>query len=233
MIKTNPADIITNLSQFGKYISANRSKIDNQIFADKFGKVERVYYKNHQRDIFCQEADELADKYTAEQELDFAGIIMSRLCWLNEFIPENLEYFASKSYNISKLRGDFIHMMARLNSLRKIYDGDKNRLFDYIQVLYKQEKCLKQITNHYEESVSSFRTVNRQTATKQSYERMLAHIQLEIAKLTKRKHPIDARNKILSAMQIFEREKNNSAINYAKKLLHDIDTDLQRKNFSN
>ena len=43
----------------------------------------------------------------------------------------------------------------------------------------------------------------RNAAPQRDYKLMLAHVQTEIGKITKRKHPLDAKSKLISAREIF------------------------------
>ncbi len=228
VIKINPEKILyPNVDKFGKYILKNKNNISHRNFAYEFGKLQQNYVKNQEKDQFCQEANLLADILMAEKEYDLAGIIISALCKLNEANPNHLEYFAQKGYYLSQMSGDYVHMMARLNDLRKTYTGCKERLYDYIQVLYKQEKCLKKLTKHYPETTTTFRTVTREIAPRENYERMLGYVQTEIGKLTRKKHPHDALRKLLSAQEIFRKNNNTNSINYIQFLINEIEKSLK------
>ena len=195
-------------------------------FSKDFGKYEKGYLKIRAEDEFCRQADDLATKLVEQNNTDFAGIIMSSLCKLTEFIPAQLEKFALRGYEIAKANGDHVHMMARLNNLRKVYMNRPEKLYDYIQVLYKQEKCLKQLTRQYEVSAKSYNSVFRKVASKRDYEMMLAYVQTEIGKLTKKKFPQDARAKLLSAREIFAQRGNKQSVNYINMLLKEIKIQL-------
>jgi hypothetical protein len=120
-------------------------------------------------------------------------------------------------------------MMARLNNLRKIYYGNHNKLGDYVNVLYKQEKCLKELTNHYDTATENYHSIIRKPASKRDYSIMLAHVQTEIGKLTKKRYPQDAKAKLLSARKTFEKEKNYQSVNYIDMLLNEIEEMLSVK----
>lgn len=214
---------ISDIKQFGKYIVSHKKSITTDFFAQEFGKLRTLYEKKHQEDYFCQQADILADKLVQRDRLDFAGIVMSTLCKVNEYFPHNLEYFAQKGYDISRMNGDYVHMMARLNDLRKIYSRKPDRLLEYLDVLYEQERCLKQVTTNYKASLASYHTITRKAAPKESYEMMLAFVQTEIAKLTRRKHPDSAMHKLQSAVKIFEKNKSYDNVNYATLLMKKIE----------
>lgn len=228
VIKMNPERIMhPSINIFGKYILKNRNNISYRNFAYEFGKLQKSYIRNQEQDQFCKEANLLADILMTEKEFDFAGIILSALCKLNEKNPSLLEYFAQKGYHLSQINGDYVHMMARLNDLRKTYNGNKARLYDYIQVLYKQEKCLKKLTKNYPETSTTFRTINRTIAPQETYEQMLGYVQTEIGKLTRKKHPHDALRKLLSAQEIFKKRNNTDSLNYTQILINEIEKSLK------
>lgn len=214
---------IPDIKDFCKYVVANNKSVDKKFFAEELGKLRFLYERNNQGDYFCQQTDILADRLVAHNRLDFAGIIISTLCKVNEFIPCNLEYFAQKGYDISRMTGDYVHMVARLNDLRKLYNNQPNKLLNYLDVLYEQERCLKHITQYYDTSIKSYHTVHRKPAPKDTYEIMLAHIQTEIAKLTRRRYPQSAMSKLQSAVKIFEKNKSYESINYATLLMKKIE----------
>ena len=214
---------LPSFDRFTGFVLGNQAQISPQIFAEEFGKIQKTYLISKQRDLFCSEADMLATKLVENKNNDFAGIVMSTLCKLTQFFPNKQEPFAIKGYNIAKSNGDYVHMMARLNDLRKIYYRRPDKLYNYVQVLYKQEKCLKELTNKYESAVGTFQTVKRKAATKKDYEQMLAHVQTEIGKITKRKHPHDAKAKLISAREIFAQRGNKKNVEYINMLLSEIE----------
>ncbi len=218
----------TRLERFSNLVLNTQNQMSTQNFSEEFGKIQRQYLIEKQKDLFCSEADRFADKLIEYENNDFAGIIMSALCKLTQFFPEKQEPFAIKGYEIAKANGDPIHMMARLNDLRKIYYRRPEKLYQYIQVLYKQEKCLKELTRNYDNAVNSYQSVTRQAAKQRDYEQMLAHVQTEIGKITKRKHPHDAKSKLLSAREIFEQRGNTKNVEYINMLLAEIEADISR-----
>lgn len=215
---------VPTFERFARFILENQHTITPKDFSLDLGKVRKWYGPD--RDTFCTNANGLADKLVESKNNDFAGIIMSELCKLVEFFPDKLEGFAKKGYEIAKNNGDYVHMMARLNNLRKVYQGRYERQFDYVQVLYKQEKCLKELTNHYETAVSSYQSIFRKPASKKDYETMLAYVQTEIGKLTRRKHPRDAYSKLLNAREIFKQRGNHQSVEYINMLLYKIENKL-------
>ncbi len=120
-------------------------------------------------------------------------------------------------------------MMARLNSLRKIYYRKHNKLREYIQVLYKQEKCLKYLTENYEAATQGYHSLLRAPASKKEYLQMLAHVQVEISKITKRLHPQEAIDRLNSAEEIFHSLGNNLHDDYISMLISEAKQVILRK----
>ena len=134
--------------------------------------------------------------------------------------PENKNPFAIKGYEIAKANGDPIHMMARLNDLRKTYYRRPEKLYQYIQVLYKKKNSLKELTRNYDNAVNSYQSVTRQSCKQRDYEQMLAHVSnRKSVKLQKEKRPHDAKSKLLSAREIFEQRGNTKNVEYINMLL--------------
>lgn len=210
------------IENFSRFLAQSKGQISPQTFADEFSKIRRNYLSSSQRDTFCSEADILATKMIEENNTDFAGIILSSLCKLTQYLPEQLEHFALKGLQVAKSNKDTVHIMARLNDLRKIYYRRPDKLYEYIQVLYQQEKCLKELTRNYDQAIGSFHSLSRIAAQKRDYDLMLAHVQTEIGKLTKRKHPQDAQAKLISARQTFETRGYKQNVEYIDMLLNEI-----------
>ena len=214
---------VTEFRRFSDFVLANNKKLTPHVFSSEYSKVKRGFLAGNTRDQFCSEAEQFATRLAEQKSNDFAGIVYSDLCKLSEFTPKALEKYAFQGYEAARANGDYIHMMARLNDLRKIYMHRPEKLYDYIQVLYKQEKCLKQLARHYDSAVDTFQSVSRKPAKKEDYEQMLAYVQTEIGKLTKKKHPNDAHRKLLSARDIFEHYQNVPSIKYIDMLLKEIE----------
>lgn len=214
--------LIPYFNQFSEFVIKNQRRMTPGNFSEELGYVQQDFINAGRRRLFCLEADQLAQNLVKSKNKDFPGIIYSALCKLTENFPAQLEYFAQKGYEVAKNNGDYVHMMARLNDLRKVYMNRPEKLYDYIQVLYKQEKCLKKLTNHYDSAVQTFQSVSRKPAPREEYRKMLAYIQTEIGKLTKKKHPHDAEKKLNNAKQIFQDNGDYKSVNYIDMLLFEI-----------
>lgn len=219
MLKALPSPSIDTLS---RYVFDNAKNITPRSFSKSFGEVRHSYLSKGKVDEFYSEASNFAKDLSKQENNDFAGIVISSLSKVDNVLPSAAEKIAIQGYEIAKSNGDYVHMMARLNDLRKLYTRNPNRLYDYVNVLYKQEKCLKYLTKHYDSAVAKYKTVTREAATQEDYEQMLAYVQTEIAKLTKNKHPNDAMRKLLSAREIFQQSGNDRSLSYIDMLINEI-----------
>lgn len=233
MIKVKPKiqQELPDIKYFCKYVADTRNNVSRRFFAGEFGRIKNAYLRNGQEDTFCFETDRLADRLMRNNNFDFVGIIMSALCKINENLPHNLEYFAKKGYAASCQNGDFIHAVARLNDLKRIYMGNPRKRAEYLQVLYKQEQFLQEMVQNYTGTVSSFCTIKRAAAPKDTYEQMLAYTKTEISKLTYRSNPREAMTKLNRAMQIFKKADNTHGWNYATLIVRNIAADTAAKIF--
>lgn len=219
---------IPEVGRLADYVIQNNRHISPKFLSKEFLTMQDKYADRYY-DTFCHDADVMAKCLEHGKNPELPGIIYSAMCKLTEYFPRQLEYFAKKGYQIAERNGDYIHMMARLNDLNKVYKNRPDKLMQYIDVLYGQERCLKELCYNYDNAVSTFRSVSRLPAPRESYYLMLANTQTELAKLIRRKHPDQAERKLLSARNIYSRdkiespEKNQASINYIDMNLRKIE----------
>ncbi len=211
-----------NIETFSRFVLGNSKNITPRLFSKNLGEIRSSYFAKGKVDEFCSKASSLARTLTEQNDNDFAGIIMSSLSKVERLPIKTSEKIALQGYEIAKANGDYIHMMSRLNDLRKLYYRRPDKLYNYINVLYKQEKCLKHLSKHYDEAIAGYKTVSREAASQYDYTQMLGYVQTEIGKLTKAKHPHDALRKLLSARQIFELSGNKRSLSYIDMLISEI-----------
>jgi hypothetical protein len=218
---------LQEFTNFTKKILKNNNQMTPIDFSKDFRNIQKNCLPSMKRDMFCYEADKFATQLEETKQHDFAGIVISSLCKLTDFIPEWQEHFALKGYKIAKANGDILHKMARLNDLRKIYYQNPNRVKEYLSVMYAQENCLKKLTYDYDSAISTFHSINRTPAKQGEYKTMLAFVQTELAKLTKKRHPHQAKIKLNNAREIFVENGNKQSVKYIDMLLNEIQS--QRK----
>lgn len=217
------------MQNFSNYLEQKGHKVSPQDFAEKFRLIQKKYLKSNERDAFLRESEIFADKMLDKNQYDFAGILLSSLCKLTRYNPDELESFAYRGLELAKVNNDPIHAMARLNDLRQIYFRVYDKFPQYLKILFEQEKCLKQILNDYDGAQESFRSVVKKPASKQDYEMMLAHVQTDIGKVTKRKNPIFAQEMLLQAREFFERKGIERHVKYIDMLLGEIENLLAHR----
>lgn len=214
--------VLPDFNKFSEFVIQNQKQISPRIFSQQLGLIQRDFVAAKQMELFCKESDKLAQKLIAQENGNFAGIIYSALTKLTEFFPKELEIYAKKGLQVAEANGDYVHMMARLNNLRKVYIDKPDKLYDYIQTLFAQEKCLKKLTKSYEASTEGYKTITRKAAPKEDYEKMLAYVQTEIGKLTWKKHPNEALKKLISAQHIFKEKGIQQSVEYIDFLISKI-----------
>lgn len=214
--------VIPDFKKFSEFVLQNQKQMSPLVFSQQLGEMQRGYLMAKQRELFCQEADKLADKLVEAENGNFAGIIYSSLTKLTEFFPKELEVYAKKGAKVAEVNGDYLHLMARLNNLRKVYIDRYDQLYNYINTLFAQEKCLRKITSSYDSITQQYKTVTRKAAPKETYENMLACVRTELAKLIWKKHPHQAEQKFLDARKIFEKNGQKQSLEYIDFMLSKI-----------
>lgn len=229
-----PKDIIClQFDKFSDFIVQNHRKVTPQNFSKRYTSLQNNFLESHAGDLFCSKSAELAEALTKQEQNDFAGIIYSALCEITELIPHKLEIFAKRGYETAKSNGDYVHMMARLNNLRKLYIDHPNLFQKYIKVLHKQEECLQELTTHYAECADRHKSIKRPIGSKEQYEQMLAYVQTEIAKLTKEKHPEECLERLRSAREVFNRQHNTRSVSYIEMLISETEKIINSKRKNN
>ena len=230
-----PTGIVKNLPdfrKFSKFIFSNQEKITPNFFATELRSIKNDYMLANERQLFCQRADRLAEQLESVQNRNFAGIVYSLLAKITEPFPKELEYYAYKGYKAAQRNNDPIHMLARLNDIRRLIYCQPARLHDYVNILFEQERCLKTITSSYDKVVGQFHTISRPQAPRKDYETMLAYIQTELSKLIWKKEPDLALKKLKSAQDIFRRTGEKGNREYITLLMCRIKAQPRFENFA-
>jgi hypothetical protein len=223
-------EALQEFTNFTKKVLKNNNQITPTDFFNDYINIQRSCLPSLKRDMFCHEADKFVTELEEKNHHDFAGIVISSLCKLTDLIPDLHEYFAIKGYKLAKANGDVLHSMARLNELRKIYYKRPERLKDYLNVMYAQENCLKKLAYDYNSAISTYHSITRPPAKQEEYKTMLAYVQTELAKITKRKHPHQAIKKLNNAREIFLGKGNQKSVEYIDMLLNEIQIQLKNSN---
>ena len=209
------------LKSFSDFMLKNRSEITERFFCDELANISKGYYRN--KSVFYKEIDSLGDTFIKNGDYELAGIVYSRLCKFAYDDPQALEFFARKGYDVAEKSGDIIHMNSKLSYLRDIIIPDRSRNIELIQIMQRMEEMLKTITENYDSTVKSFHSLVTKPSSLDKYKLMLARIQTDLAKYTKRTHPEYAKSRLNSAKEIFREYNQDRSIGYIDLLEHDID----------
>ena len=222
MVSTNISINQHRFQDFSRFVGENIESITPMTFSNEFGKLEWSFIHYNEVDNFCNASIDLVTNVIEKNRSDLAGIIISGLCKIVDLPATQLEKIAKKGYYVAKKNDDPIHMMSRLEDLRRVLVGKKDRFYDYLHTLFKEEKCLERIVNDYDDLKDNRRTVLRELKPIESYQKMLAHVQVDIAKVTKKKEPENATKRLLEAREVFEKFKNKQTVEYIDMLLREI-----------
>ena len=208
------------LKSFSDFILKNRAEVSERLFCDELANISKGYYKN--KSVFYKEIDSLGDTFIKNGDYELAGIVYSRLCKFACDDKKALEFFARKGYDVAEKSGDIIHMNSKLSYLRDIIMSDRSRNIELIQIMQRMEEILKTITENYDSTVKSFHSLATKPSSLDKYKLMLARIQTDLAKYTKRTEPEAAKSRLNSAKQIFIEYNQDRSIAYIDLLEHDI-----------
>ena len=212
-------------NKFSAYCLARRGHMTSRVFSYNLEKVKGSFCRWHQQDFFCEQASKLADDFCESGDFGYAGVIYS--CIIKLCKDRTLfEKIVRKAYQIAESQGDYIHMNARLNDLRRIYDSRPGKTRYHIDVLFKQEKCLEHLVHFYGQSVEHFRTISTRAADFDTYNLMLAYVRTTLAKLTWKNDPFEAKVRLLASRCVYKNcgdDKSVQYVNYLLKRIHDFE----------
>ena len=215
--------LTSEFNLFGDFVMKNRRTLTPRIFQKELFKMKELYLENNSRKWFCEEADNLAQQLHENGASDLSGVIYSTLVKLCELHPTHMQKYAMRGLEVARSQGDNVHIVARLNDMRKLYDRTPGKFHDYINVLYAEEHYLRKLAFNYDEAIKTYSTIERKPATKEEYTRLLAFIQTEIAKLTWRRHPVEALVRFVQARYIFRTSGDKQCyIDYTNKMVRQV-----------
>ena len=212
----------SNFSKFSQFVKQHSQELTPRCFSEQFGYLENDFLHNGELDNFCINSKILIEESIKEKRKDLASIIISSLCKIVGLPDGKLEEFAKIGLQIASDNNDTIHMMGRLEDLRRLYFGKNNYFKQYLNTLFQEEKCLQHIIDNYREIRDNNKTIFRTIKPIISYKKMLAFIQIDIAKLTKNYHPKEAEQRLLSAKELLIGTNNAKTYKYIDMLLDKI-----------
>lgn len=169
-------------------------------------------------ETMCEKLSELATTFVQLKKVDFAGMIYSKLVKLEQIPFSIKEQLILKAIEVAKLQEDKIHMVSRLEDLRRFYENQQDNIKS-LKILTREENVLKDIICDFETAKKNFKSIVYQTSKVENFEQLLASVQIDIAKITMMQKPKKSIQKLNSAIEILERVGDKEHYEYAKKLL--------------
>ena len=200
---------------------------DTTYVVSQLKQYEKQYKKFGLLDVFSESIANLADGLHHRGLNDFAGIIYSNLVKLPNISPKQKEIYAQKALEVAQNQGDFLHTLARIVDLKRVYQNN-GRKRQVIDTLFLEEKQLVVIIDDFEKTKQSYRTYNRKVNDIEVYQQRLAMARIDIAKGLMNSNPAAAERKILLAIPTFERFARDRELNFAHVLLGQLASKLPR-----
>ena len=123
----------------------------------------------------------LAEVLVSLKNDNLASIVYSFLIKVNKGNEAAIEGLAANGLKIAKRLHDPIHIMARAEDLRAIYQHKSNCQDKLLKVLYEQKRALGDIVGDYDGAQKRYRTVSKQMQPVEVYEKRLSWVKQKIA----------------------------------------------------
>ena len=170
------------------------------------------------RDDLCSFAEELYKS----GKLDFANIIFSYLIKIQDSPVKLKEKCINFAIDISILKEDVIHLLARYVDLGNLYKQTNKSKKLQLNCLSNQEKLLTQIITKPQEVFIKYNTISKDANSLDTYKLRLAMTKVDIAKFILRTNPQKAKMYLESAKDIFRKFNRKKEENFVNILLSEI-----------
>ena len=188
-VHLNPALQKKQYEQFESLVDStiNLVKKDKNInifgLDNRLKKLHDIYCEAGQPEQMGKAYKRLAEVLVSLKNDNLASIIYSFLIKVNRGNEATIEQLATNGLKIAKRLNDPIHIMARAEDLRAIYQHKPSSQDKLLKVLYEQKRALSNITSNYESASKRYRTVSRQMQPIEAYEKRLSWIKQKIAEI--------------------------------------------------
>ncbi len=197
-------------------IAQRKERIDIPSFYAKLAAIAENFGLKNKTTEITRCGQKLAEMLVGVDNGNLAGIIYSLLIKMNANNSKKIETLAVNGLAIAKRAHDPVHVMARSEDLRKIYSITEPQSDRLIKVLYDEKRALSNICKNYDSAKNRFQHISKEMKPIESYQAMLMHIKIQLAKLIKTKEPNNALDEMLSAREL-------AAQLHYSKLLPEID----------
>lgn len=203
-------------------IITKKEKIDPGSFFAELNSICKKFVANNQLDRINKNNLKFAEKLVALGDGRLAAIIYSLLIKLNSNNIELVEHFATNGLIIAKRFHDPVHIMARCEDLRRIYNVTCPQSEKMLKVLYEEKKALNSITKNYTNAQNKFQTLSRDMKPLENYQIMQGAIQIQIAKMLKNTNPKESIKELESANALLSNLGKGKYTKEIQKLLNEI-----------
>lgn len=213
----NPKDIYRNprksYDRFYQTVTRavkKEEEIDSSNFYAGFRTFAEVYKKRANPDELVKLSGNLVAYLVNKGQEELASIAYSVLIKLNKNNPKAVEDLALKGLAIAKRTKDPIHIFSRARNLAELYEKTNPGCEAHVKYLRVANKALKDVCrNYYTTAESRFRKISRDLKPLENYEFLLCATKLDIAKYTYKQDLCNARNELILAKELLEKNKNS------------------------
>lgn len=203
-------------------ISQRKEKVDTKSFYAQLAGIGDRFEECSQREVMNRNSKRLAETLVNLGNGSLAGVIYSFLIKLNHNKPALVEQLAYNGLAIAKRFNDPVHIMARCEDLNKIYSITDPKSPKRLRLLYDEKRALNKICQDYDKAQDRFMTISRKMKPLESYQRMLCHVKIRIARAEKKNNPNQAIYELESAKEIANELKSEKLLKIIDSVFKDI-----------
>lgn len=208
-------------SQVTKIVT-KKEKIDPSSFFAELNGLFNKFLESNQIDKINKIGTKFAEKLVGLGDSRLAAIIYSLLIKANEGNIELVERFATNGLAIAKRFNDPVHIMARCEDLRKIYNVTSPQSEKMLKILYDEKRALNSITKNYESAKNRFQTISKEMKPVENYKIMQGAVQIQIAKILQNTDKNAAISELNSAYNLLASVGKGKYTKEIKNLLNEL-----------
>lgn len=219
---TNPDKSFDIFERQVTQIVSKKEKVEPSSFFGELNALFNKFLETNQIDKINKNGTKFAEKLVGLGDGRLAAIIYSLLIKANEGNQELVERFAINGLAIAKRFNDPVHIMARCENLRKIYNVTSPQSEKMLKILYEEKRALNSITKNYESAKNRFQTISKEMKPVENYQIMQGAIQIQIAKILRNTNKNAAIIELNSAYDLLKSVGKGKYTKEIEKLLDDI-----------
>lgn len=219
---TNPNKAFDIFESQVTKILTQKGKVDPSSFFAELNGISKKFLANNQLDRINKNNIKFAEKLVGLGDGRLAAIIYSLLIKLNSNNIELVERLATNGLAIARRFHDPVHIMARCEDLRKIYNETCPQSEKMLKILYEEKRALNSICKNYKGAQNRFQTISKEMKPIENYQIMQGAIQIQIAKILKSTNPKEAIKELESAYVMISNIGKGKYTKEIKKLLNEL-----------